>query len=112
MNLIWGTAPTVEAAIGAVADANRSDIHIMAEYGTREMLDLLRKKKILGFVSDYTVVQARMAVDLAAMVLEGKTPDATAFDVEPTLIADPGVSLDNVLQHFAPEDWQPVFTSK
>ena len=112
MNLIWGTAPTVEAAIGAVADANRPDIHIMAEYGTREMLDLLRKKKIMGFVSDYTVVQARMAVDLAVMVLEGKTPGATAFDVEPTLITDPSVSLDNVLQHFAPEDWQPVFTSK
>ncbi|HBY28304.1 MAG TPA: TMAO reductase system periplasmic protein TorT, partial [Bradyrhizobium sp.] len=32
MNVIWGTAPTAEAAIGAVAEAGRSDLKIVSSY--------------------------------------------------------------------------------
>lgn len=112
MNLIWGTAPTVEAAIGVVDEIGRDDVSIMAEYGTREMLRLLQQEQIMGLVSDYTVVQARMAVDLAVMAIEGNMPEANAFDVEPALITDPDVSTDDILLHFAPANWRPVFSSK
>ncbi len=39
MNVIWGTAPTAEAAIGAVAEAGRTDMKVISSYENQAMLD-------------------------------------------------------------------------
>lgn len=65
MNVIWGTAATIKAAIGAVAEANRPDMLIMSSYENQAMLDLLKSGKTLGFATQFPVTQGRIAVDMA-----------------------------------------------
>ena len=72
MNVIWGCAPAVEAAIGAVAQAGKKDMLIISSYENQEMLHALQKNEILGFATLYPVLQARMAIDIAVRALEHK----------------------------------------
>ena len=55
MNVIWGTAPTAEAAIGAVAEAGRTDMKIMSSYENQAMLDALNRGDVLAFATQYPV---------------------------------------------------------
>ena len=44
MNVIWGTAPTAEAAVGAVAEAGKQgEMMIMSSYENQAMLDAMNK---------------------------------------------------------------------
>ncbi len=70
MNVIWGCAPAAEAAVGAVAQAGRKDVLIMSSYENQAMLDSLKKGEILGFATQYPVLQGRIAIDTAVRVLE------------------------------------------
>lgn len=72
MNVIWGSAPTAEAAIGAVAQAGKRDISIISSYENQAMLDALKKGEILGFATQYPVLEGRVAIDTAVRVLERK----------------------------------------
>lgn len=111
MNVIWGGAPTAEAAIGAVADAGRDDVTIAASYENQTMLSAVQNGDVLGFASEYPVMMGRIGVDLAVRALEGK-------EHEKVLLVSPGVvTADNVgeidtTQIFAPDGFQPVFSSE
>ena len=72
MNVIWGCAPAAEAAVGAVAQAGKKDVLIMSSYENQAMLDALNKGEILGFATQYPVMQGRIAIDTAVRVLEKK----------------------------------------
>ena len=65
MNVIWGCAPAAEAAIGAVAQAGTKDMLIMSSYENQAMLDALNQGDILGFATQYPVLQGRIAIDTA-----------------------------------------------
>lgn len=110
MSVIWGTAPTVEAAIRAVAEAGlKGDIKIMASYENQEMLDATMRGDVLGFASQYAVVQARMGIDLAVRALEGKDLLADTR-VVPVVVTAKTASEFNMSDILAPADWRPVFT--
>ncbi|MBO0903349.1 TMAO reductase system periplasmic protein TorT [Jiella sonneratiae] len=111
MNVIWGTAPTAEAAIGAVQLAGRPDIKIISSYENQAMLDALNGGQILAFATQYPVAEGAMAIDQAVRLIEGKDvvklaqPKADVIDE--TTAKD--LNMDLVL---APADWNPEYSVK
>ncbi|HEX7922388.1 MAG TPA: TMAO reductase system periplasmic protein TorT [Bradyrhizobium sp.] len=111
MNVIWGTAPTAEAAIGAVAEAGRSDLKIVSSYENQAMLDALTRGDILAFATQYPVGEGAIAIDQAVRLIEKKPvmslvqPVATVIDK----MSVPKLQMDLVL---APASWTPVYSVK
>lgn len=110
MNVIWGTAPTAEAGIAAVAEVGREgEIMIMSSYENQAMLDALNRGDILGFATQYPVLEGRVAIDMAVRALEG-APLITFVKPIPDMIAAGTVDQIDMSQVLAPADWTPVYS--
>ncbi len=109
INVIWGTAPTAEAAIGAVAEVGRNDIMIMSSYENQAMLDALNKGEILGFATQYPVLEGRVAIDMAVRALE-KKPLMKYVKPIPDMVAKSNQSKINMGLVLAPASWKPVYS--
>lgn len=111
MNVIWGSAPTAEAAIGAVAETGRSDIKVISSYENQAMLDALNRGDILAFATQYPVGEGAIAIDQAIRLIEKKPVTALvqpiAAVIDKTTV--PNVQMDLVL---APASWSPVYSVK
>ena len=112
MNVIWGTAPTAEAAIAAVAEVGREgEILIMSSYENQAMLDALNRGDILGFATQYPVLEGRVAIDMAVRALEGK-PVIKFVKPIPDMIAKDSADKIDMSLVLAPADWTPVYSVK
>ncbi|MFT4268531.1 MAG: TMAO reductase system periplasmic protein TorT [Xenophilus sp.] len=111
MTALWGTAPTAEAAIGAVADAGRKGMPIVASYENQTMLKAMNDGKILAFGTEFPVMQARVAVDLSVAALE-KKPVPKHLMVVPQMISKDTVKTLDPTMVLAPDGFQPVFSVK
>lgn len=111
MTVIWGGAPTAEAAIGAVADAGRDDVTIIASYENQTMLGAVKEGKVLAFATEYPVIMGRIGVDLAVRALEKKDHEKILL-VTPGIVDKENVSTFDTTQIFAPEGFQPVFSAE
>ncbi|KJC61401.1 TMAO reductase [Bradyrhizobium sp. LTSPM299] len=111
LNVIWGTAPTAEAAIGAVVEAGRPGIAILASYENQAMLDAVKKGDILGFATNYPVLSGRIGVDMAVRVLEGKKAITTATSI-PQFVTKASLGKINLDLVLAPPSWKPVYSVK
>ena len=111
MTVIWGGAPTAEAAISAVADAGRDDVTIISSYENQTMLSSVRDGKVLAFATEYPVIMGRISVDLAVRALE-KKDHAKILLVAPGLVGADNVGSIDTTQIFAPEGFQPVFSAE
>ena len=111
MNVIWGCAPAAEAAVGAVAQAGRKDALIMSSYENQAMLDSLKKGEILGFATQYPVLQGRIAIDTAVRVLE-KQPYVKSAKAIPDMIGKDNMDKINLSLVLAPSDFKAVFSVK
>ncbi len=111
MNVIWGCAPAAEAAIGAVAQAGKKDVLIMSSYENQAMLDALKKGEILGFATQYPVLQGRIAIDTAVRVLEKKDYVKSAKAI-PDMIAKSNLDKINIGLVLAPADFKAVYSVK
>ncbi len=110
MNVIWGTAPTAEAAIGAVAEIGREgEIMIMSSYENQAMLDAMNRGEILGFATQYPVLEGRVAIDMAVRALEGKEVAAFIKPI-PDMISKSTVDSIDMSLVLAPADWTPVYS--
>ena len=110
MNVIWGTAPTAEAAIAAVAEVGREgEIMIMSSYENQAMLDALNRGDIMGFATQYPVLEGRVAIDMAVRALEGQ-PVMTFVKPIPDMIAKDSVDKIDMSLVLAPADWTPVYS--
>ena len=110
MDVIWGTAPTAEAAIGAVQEIGRKDdLLILSSYENQAMLDALNRGDILGFATEYTVLQGLMSIDTAVKVLENK-PYSPFIRPTPEMISKEGLDKINMDLVLAPADWSPVYS--
>ena len=111
MNVIWGSAPTAEAATGAVAEAGRTDIKIISSYENQAMLDALNRGDILAFATQYPVGEGAMAIDQAVRLIEKKPVisfvQPIAAVIDKTTV--PNVQMGLVL---APASWTPVYNVK
>jgi len=73
INYIVGTAVTAEAAEQLVRDRGLEDkVKILAYYFTPGMYEGIKRGRILAAPTDSAVIQARVAVDQAVRILEGK----------------------------------------
>jgi len=111
MNVIWGCAPAAEAAIGAVAEAGRSGVLIESSYENQAMLDDLKSDKILGFATQYPVLEGRVAIDTAVRALEKK--DFMKFSKTiPDMIGKDNLDKINMSLVLAPADFKAVYSVK
>jgi protein TorT len=111
MTVIWGGAPTAEAAIGAVVDAGRDDITIISSYENQTMLGSVKDGKVLAFSTEYPVIMGRISVDLAVRALEKKEHE-TILLVAPGIVSKDNVDSIDTTQIFAPDGFQPVFSAE
>jgi protein TorT len=111
MNVIWGSAPTAEAAVGAVAESGRSDIKILSSYENQAMLDALKRGDIMAFATQYPVAEGAMAVDQAVRLLE-KKPTMSLIQPLPEVVVKGGEDKVNMSLVLAPADWTPVYSVK
>lgn len=109
MTVIWGGAPTAEAAIGAVIDAGRDDVTIIASYENQTMLNAVETGKVLAFATEYPVMMGRISVDLAVRALEGKEHEKILL-VSPGIVSKENVAEFDTTQIFAPEGFKPIFS--
>jgi len=115
MNIIWGGAPTAEAALGAIADAGRDDITIVASYENQTMLKAVADGRVAALATEYPVMIGRIGVDLAVRALEAKpiAPQAsTALLITPGLVTQANLANFDLTQIFAPDGTQPEFFVK
>jgi protein TorT len=111
MNVIWGCAPAAEAAVGAVAEAGRKGTLIMSSYENQAMLDSLNKGEILGFATQYPVLQGRIAIDTAVRALEHQ-PYMKSLMAIPDMVAQSNLKSINVGLVLAPADFKAVYSVK
>ena len=108
MNVIWGTAPTAEAAIGAVREANRPSMVIVSSYENQAMLDALQKHEILGFATQYPVLEGRIAIDTAVQALE-KQPVIKFIEPIPDMVDSANLATINMSNVLAPGSFTAVY---
>ncbi len=111
MNVIWGSAPTAEAAIGAVAESGRSDIKIISSYENQALLDALKRGDIMAFATQYPVAEGAIAVDQAVRLLE-KKPVMSLVQPMPEVVEKGSEDKVNIGLVLAPSDWTPVYSVK
>ncbi len=109
LNYVVGTAVTAEAAVPILRSRGLTDqVKVASYYFTPGVDQGIRRGQILAAPTDSTVVQGRIAIDLAVRILQG---EAYEKHVGPALYV---VSQDN-LQDFdpsstlAPKGFKPVF---
>jgi protein TorT len=111
MNVIWGAGVAAEAAVGAVAQAGRTDILILSEYENQAMLNMTKRGEILGFATQYVVINGTIAVDQAIRAIE-KKPIMTFVKPIPDMVTKDTLPDINLALSFAPDDFKPVFAVK
>lgn len=108
VNVLWGNAAMVEAAIGAVQEAGRNDVKLIAAYENQAMLDALRNGQILGFATQYPVLQGRLSVDLAVRALEGQKVPAFLSPI-PRMVSKESLADIDMSAVLAPSDYKAVY---
>lgn len=110
IDAIWGAPPAIEAAVSAVNDAGkRGKIDLLPSYENQAMLDFLKNGEVKGFPTLAPVLEARIAIDTAVRILEGK-PYMKAPMIVPEMITKDNLATSNLGNIFAPANWQPVYT--
>lgn len=109
MNVIWGCAPAAEAAIGAIRQAGRPKTLILSAYENQAMLDAMNKGDILGFATQYPVLEGRVAIDTAVRVLEHK-PYFKYGQPIPDMISKKNVADINMNLVLAPTSFKAVYS--
>jgi periplasmic protein TorT len=106
VDYIIGGAPGIEAALDTVRQMDK-DISLIATFQTPFVWDAVENGEVEGVVSDFAVLQARLAIDTALRILEKKpfmqdvAPDSLMIDASNVGEVDRSTSL-------APAGWEPV----
>ncbi|MER9236424.1 TMAO reductase system periplasmic protein TorT [Mesorhizobium sp. M0622] len=106
---IVGVAPAAEAAVGALKDADRTEVKIASTYQTDAVARAVAAKDIAYSGNDNVVWMAAIALDLAVRQLQGE--DIKGVEIWPkpqAFTSDKPVDLENS-SGFAPQDFQPKF---
>nr|WP_246413193.1 TMAO reductase system periplasmic protein TorT [Methylobacterium brachythecii] len=110
IGVIWGAPPAIEAAVGAVADAGKQGkIDLLPSYENQAMLGFLRSGEIKGFPTIAPVLEARIAIDIAVRILEGKSYMKSP-NIVPIMVTRDNISKANLDNIFAPESWSPSYS--
>lgn len=110
IDYIAGTSPTVEAAAQVLRLRGLDDrIDVLSYYFTPGVFELMKRGRVLAAPTDSTVIQARIAIDQAVRIVEGK--DYTKH-VGPRLQMIEAAGLDEFDRGttLAPQGYRPVFS--
>ncbi len=112
IDYIVGNAQAAVSAVQAVREAGREDeIKVLAFHQNPPVYDGVAAGDIIASPNDHTVVQGRMAVDMAIRLLEGQTLPATRSGPVITVMTPENLATEFVWEStFAPKDFKPVFT--
>lgn len=109
INYIVGTAVTAEAAMQLVRDRGLEDkVKILSYYFTPGVYEGIKRGRILAAPTDSAVIQARVAVDQAVRILEGKEYQK---HVGPQLYVIDSTNINSFDRDssLAPADFKPEF---
>jgi len=109
LNVLWGNATMVEGAIGALKEAGRKDVLLIAEYENQAMLEALKSQQILGFATQYPVLQGRIAVDLAIKALQKEKIPSFVAPI-PAMVTNATLSTIDTSLVLAPAAFQAVYS--
>jgi protein TorT len=110
LDIIWGTAPTAEMAVQLISDAGlEGRIFVLSAWENQATAELLQQMKIMGFIAQYPVYQARIAVNEAVKLLEGHSAMKNIRTIQ--TLATPGTwpKVDQA-GLAAPADWETTFS--
>jgi protein TorT len=124
LDYIIGTATTIEGAVGSIRERGlQKQIKLVAYYYTPGMNIFLKRRSVAMAPSDQMITQARIAIDQAVRLLEGKkmaTDGRPEFNsngrhtehAQPLIIIVTPDSVDNFDSSttLAPKGWIPVFS--
>jgi len=109
-DVIWGTAPTIEAALAVLPGTDRK-VELVGAYENVAMLKGLVAGEILAFPADYSVMQARAALNLAVKALEGEKVGPN-YDVNPIMLDAETLKGLDLKSFLAPDDFRPEFSTE
>lgn len=109
VNVLWGNATMIEAAIGAIHEAGREDVKLISAYENQAMLEALKSGEILGFATQYPVLQGRLSVDLAIRALQGEKVPAFLSPI-PRMVSKESVADIDMSSVLAPASYKALYT--
>ena len=113
IDFIVGNAQAAVSSVQAVREAGLEEqVKILAFHQNPPVYDLLATEELTGSANDHTVVQGRMAVDMAIRLLEGQQlqPSNRSGPVI-TMMTPENLETEFVWEStFAPKDFKPIFT--
>jgi protein TorT len=108
---VVGGAPAIEVAVQLLRELGRNDIGLFTFYLTPGIEQGIANGTVMGSVTESSVMYARLTLDLAVRILEGK---AEHIDITTTFgMLDQEMAKDakyDRTSHLAPDGWKPVFT--
>lgn len=113
VNYIVALNTGADAGVVALRQAGRpmGEVPIFSIGVSPAVKDSLLRGEMKAAVTDFPVVTARMAVDLAVKLLEKKTPASTNAGPQPQVIDKDSAADDEFMKTvLAPKDFQPTFT--
>ncbi|MCI2400946.1 TMAO reductase system periplasmic protein TorT [Aliiroseovarius subalbicans] len=109
VNIVYGTAVTAEVAAQALEEAGIDDAQIAAYYSNEGMVDLVKSGVVTATVTESPVMEARIAMDMAVRILEGKDHMVHLFP-SMTVVTKENIDGLDLSRSFAPADWNPVYS--
>jgi protein TorT len=113
INFIVGNAQAAVSGVQAVREAGMEDqVKVLAFHQNPPVYDGIASGDLLAAANDHTVVQGRMAVDMAIRLLEGQElkPSNRSGPVI-TVMTPESLKTTFVWEStFAPKDFKPIFT--
>lgn len=113
VNYIVALNTGADAAVVALRQAGRpvGEVPIFSIGVSPAVKESLLRGEMKAAVTDFPVVTARMAVDLAVKLLEKKTPASSNSGPQPKVIDKDRAGDDEFMKTvLAPKDFQPTFT--
>lgn len=108
LSVIWGTAPTAQAAIELLAASGGKDVTIVSAYENQAMLEAVERGDVLGFATAFPVLNGRVALDMAVRAIEQK-PAATFVQSIPHFVSKETIDKTDLSLVFAPKGFSPVY---
>jgi len=111
VDLLWGNTPMCEVAARIVASLELTEkTKIMATYESEDLIPLIASGQVLGMVSEFNNMIARVGLDVVVRLLENK-PHGYGRLLQPYMygITKKNVESINWELAFSPKDYKPVY---
>lgn len=108
VDYIVGNPVAAEAAPGLLATLGNTSTKVVSLIATPPVMNLVEREQVLMFPSDQAALLARLAVDAAVDVLEGRDI-AASMGSTITIVTKDNVGTFDRKGTFAPDGYRPIF---